>query len=168
MSLFTRLVEPEALPEHKSQIELLSPISGKVHPLEALTHPAYSQRLFGEGAAIEPSGHQLVAPFDGKVIYLPTLANQVIFKSKYGVEVRVQMGMDSDKMMAEGFKRCSVEGETIKAGQTVIEFDLLKLKRKLSCHLCPVTILNSDKLKGVLLGNRQVMAGRDVLLKMLI
>lgn len=168
MTLFSRLVSPDALPVHKSQIILPSPLSGKIHRLDDLPHSAYVQRLFGEGAAIEPSGHQLLAPFDCKVMYLPTLANQVILRSTYGVELRIQLGLDSDKMMAEGFKPRARVNETLQTGQTIVEFDLLKLKRRLSCYLCPVTILNSDKLKGVLLGDRQVMAGKDTLLTMLI
>lgn len=168
MPLFNKLVTTDALPSHQRKIPLLSPLTGKVDSLDSLANPIYQQRLMGEGAIIETTGYQLVAPFDGKVIDVTTMGNRLELRSSQGIRLHIQMGIDSDSMMGEGFKKkCDIE-QGFSKGQTLIEFDLNKMKRKLQDPRSVVTILNSDKLKGVVIPNKQVMAGLDPLLHLLI
>jgi len=168
MSLFNRLYATDSLPAHQKQLSLLSPLTGKVASLDALSHPVYVQRLMGEGAIIEPTGYQVIAPFDGKVIQMATMANRIVLRSSQGIRLHIQLGIDSDSMMGEGFKAHCHHGQGFNSGDVLIEFDPIKMKRMLQDCRCPVTIMNSDKLKGVVLRGKQVMAGQDPLLDMLI
>lgn len=168
MSLFNRLVPADALPVHRSQIALVSPLTGKVAALDMLSHPVYVHRLMGEGAVIDPTGYQLLAPFDGKVVEIANMANRIVLRSAQGIRLNIQLGMDSDSMMGEGFKAHCKTGQNISTGQLLIEFDLNKMKRKLHDHRCAVTVLNSDKLKGVVITAKHVMAGQDPVFRMLI
>ncbi|MFT2090680.1 PTS glucose transporter subunit IIA [Paraglaciecola sp. 2405UD69-4] len=149
MTLFNRLITQEQVPRNAKPFNLLSPINGKVVPLDKVPEPLFTQRIFGEGVAIEPSGYQVFAPFAGKVLFFPELANQIRLKAKNGLQLQIQLGLDSHLMMGEGFKRLVKQGEQIEQGQAIAEFAIHKMKKSLDCTLCPITILNSNKVKGI-------------------
>ena len=161
MGLFSRLVEVNSLPTHKKAIAICSPLTGKVLPLDDVPHNLFTERLFGEGVAIRPSGYQVLAPFSGTMLHFPELANQLRFKATNGLQMQIQLGIDSHIMMGEGFKRLIKQGEHFEKGQLLAEFSLVKMKRQLPSILCPVTLLNSDKIKGLQAHYLQVIAGED-------
>jgi PTS system glucose-specific IIA component len=149
MALFRRLVEPNLLPPHNKTIDIISPLTGKVLPLDDVPHSLFTERMFGEGVAIKPSGYQVLAPFPGTMLHFPELANQLRIKARNGLQLQVQLGIDSHIMMGEGFKRIIKQGENFEQGQVLAEFSLNKMKQHLPSILCPITILNSNKIKGV-------------------
>lgn len=161
MALFHKLVTPDALPAYKKAIPILSPLSGKVLSLDTVPSKLFSERLFGEGVAIDPSGYQVFAPFSGTVEQFPETASQLRIKASNGLTMQIQLGMDSHRMMGEGFKRKIKVGESFSQGQVLLEFDLRKMKAQLTCVLCPVTILNSEKVRGIQAHCYQVIAGED-------
>jgi PTS system glucose-specific IIA component len=161
MGLFSRLVDPNSLPTHKKAIEILSPLTGTVLPLDKVPHALFTERMFGEGIAIKPSGYQVLAPFAGTLLHFPELANQLRIKAKNGLQLQIQLGIDSHLMMGEGFKRVVKQGESFEQGQLIAEFSLVKMKKQLPSILCPITLLNSDKVKGLQGHYFQVIAGED-------
>lgn len=164
MGPFNCLVDVDSIPSHKKAIELFSPLTGTVLPLDDVPHALFTERLFGEGVAIKPSGYQVFAPFSGTMLHFPELANQLRIKSLNGLQLQIQLGIDSHTMMAEGFKRIVKKGQTFKQGQVLAEFSLSKMKAALPSILCPVTLLNSDKVKGMQGHYYQVMANEDKIL----
>jgi PTS system glucose-specific IIA component len=161
VGLFNRLVDAGSLPSHKTAIGIISPMSGRVLPLDEVPHALFTERLFGEGVAIQPSGYQVFAPFSGTVLHFPELANQLRIKAKNGLKLQIQVGIDSHLMMGEGFKRLVKEGQNFEQGQVVAEFSLTKMKQQLSSTLCPVTLINSDKVKALQAHYFQVIAKED-------
>ena len=161
MGLFSRLVDASYLPTHKKSIDVLSPLTGIVVPLDDVPHALFTERVFGEGVAIKPSGYQVLAPFAGTMLHFPELANQLRIKAKNGLQIQIQLGIDSHLMLGEGFKRIVKQGESFEQGQLLAEFSLVKMKNQLPSILCPITILNSDKVKGLQAHFFQVIAGKD-------
>lgn len=161
MGLFNRLVNANAIPPHKKSIDLISPLSGTVVPLDDVPDALFTARLFGEGVAIKPSGYQVIAPFSGIVLHFPELANQIRIKASNGLQLQIQLGIDSHIMMAEGFKRFFKKGDRFEQGQVLAEFSLSKMKAALPSILCPITLLNSDKTKGLQAHYYQVIANED-------
>ncbi|MFT5816400.1 MAG: PTS system glucose-specific IIA component [Arenicella sp.] len=161
MGLFSCLVDANSLPSHKKAIDIYSPLTGSVLALDEVPHALFTERLFGEGIAIKPSGYQVLAPFAGTMLHFPELANQLRIKSQNGLQLQIQLGIDSHLMMGEGFKRVVKQGENFEQGQLLAEFSLVKMKKNLSSILCPITILNSDKIKGLQAHYFKVLAGED-------
>lgn len=161
MMLFKRLLDSNNIPVHRKKIPIQSPLSGKITTLDNIPDEIFKQRLFGEGVAIAPSGYQLFSPFAGKVEHLPTTAHQIRLRAKNGLQILIQLGLGSESMLAEGFKARVKVGEQVSAGQLLIEFDLRIMKQKIDSLLCPVTILNSEKLIGVVAHCHQVRALQD-------
>ena len=161
MTLFSKLVDPSALPPHKKSLPILSPLSGRVTALDNVPDALFNQRVFGEGVAIEPSGYQVFAPFSGKVELFPESAHQLRIVAKNGLKMLIQMGINSHLLMGEGFKRKVQVGELFQQGQVLAEFDLRKMKLSLDSILCPVTIINSDKIAGIQAHYYQVIGAED-------
>jgi PTS system glucose-specific IIA component len=168
VGLYSRLVDPKSLPSHKKAIEIFSPLTGTVVPLDKVPHALFSERIFGEGIAIKPTGYQVLAPFSGTMLHFPELANQIRIKAKNGLQLQIQLGIDSHLMMGEGFKRVVKQGESFELGQLLGEFSLVKMKTQLPSILCPITLLNSDKIKGLQAHYFQVIAGEDKMMTLYI
>lgn len=161
MELFKRLVDANSIPKHKKAVDILSPLTGKVVLLDKVPHALFTERIFGEGIAIKPSGYQVLAPFAGSMLHFPELGNQMRIKAKNGLQIQIQLGIDSHLMMAEGFKRLVKPGEKFQQGQLLAEFSQVKMKKQLPSILCPITVLNSDKVTAIQGHYFQAIAAED-------
>ena len=164
MKLFNKIVDASSIPEHKTSFSILSPLAGKVLPLENAVDTLFANRMFGDGVVIEPAGYQLLAPFNGTVIELSASGNQIRLRSENGLQLMIQMGFDSQLMMGLGFKTKINKGQQFTTSQVLLEFDLNFMKRQLSSVQCPVTLLNSDKIKAIVPHYYKVLAGQDKLM----
>ena len=168
MSLFSRLLDPSNLPKHSTRIDVVSPITGVVSRLDDSSSTAYQHRIFGEGALVQVSGFHVKAPFDCVIEEATQTANRLRLRDKHGLRLQIQCGVDSHQLYGEGFKRWVKRGQKVKAGQILIEFDLRKLKLSLADSRFAVTVLNSDKTKGILLESKNVTADEDILFSVLV
>ncbi len=85
-------------------------------------------------------------------------------ESKDGVELFVHFGIDTVELKGEGFKRIAQEGQAVKRGETVIEFDLALLEAKAKSVLTPVVISNMDEISHIDKKAGEVVAGESVVL----
>ncbi|GAB5378706.1 MAG: hypothetical protein Alis3KO_03600 [Aliiglaciecola sp.] len=168
MSLLSCLLDGDNIPPHKKKIDVLSPVSGNVQPLDAFSNLTLSQRIFGEGAAIEVSGFQVVAPFDCVVTEFPMTAAHIRLRDKHGLRLHIQCGVNAHRLYGEGFKRKVKVAQKVKQGQVLLEFDGRKLRQSLDDPKFAVTLLNSDKVQGILLNQRKVTALEDVLFSVIV
>ncbi|MBE1301322.1 MAG: PTS glucose transporter subunit IIA [Alteromonadaceae bacterium] len=168
MDLFGNLCVGSELPPHKKKIPISAPLNGRVKPLDEHPHFRFKLRLMGEGVLVEPSGYQIVAPLDCIVEHFNPTCEQIRLKSKAGIRLVIQVGINAEKMMGEGFKPRIKVGQIVKAGTTILEFDLPKMKRQLDSTVFAVTVMNSDKLKGVVPNYRQVRAMEDEIMNLLV
>lgn len=163
MALFSCLLDPANLPEHRKRIDILSPVTGITANLDESGEPAFQQRLFGEGALVSVSGFHVMAPFECIVEALPACANRIRLKDKHGLRMQIQCGMQSHTMSGVGFKRQVKLGQKVRAGEVLIEFDLRKIKLAVEDPRFAITILNSEKTKGILLESKKVRTNEDIL-----
>ena len=82
-----------------------------------------SSGAMGKGAAIKPSGNQVVAPFDGEVqIAFPT-GHAYGLKSDKGAEVLIHIGIDTVSLDGKGFDAKVQANQRIKKGDVLATFD---------------------------------------------
>ena len=168
MSFFGKLVTEEALPAHDKEVAIISPMSGEIVSLNEYPCDAFKQRLLGEGVAIEPAGFNCQAPFNAVIEYLPQTHHQIRLRARNGLRLLIQFGYGSEKLHGEGLKSAFKQGDTVKKGQTLVEYDIRRLKASLKSTLCPVTIINSNKLAGILPHYRRVESMQDALMTLFI
>ena len=119
-----------------SQLKLSAFASGIVVPIEAVPDPVFAGRMLGDGLAIDPTAGVLYAPCDGTVAQLHRSHHACVLESADGVRMLLHIGIDTVLLKGEGFTPRVAEGEAVRAGQPLIEFDIDVLKR----HGKPVVI----------------------------
>ncbi|MBW8192183.1 PTS glucose transporter subunit IIA [Neiella marina] len=140
-----KLVSDEA--DSTDGIEIYAPVSGEIVNIEDVPDVVFAEKIVGDGIAIHPTGNQMVAPCDGTIRKIFETNHAFSIESTSGIELFVHFGVDTVELKGEGFKRIAEEGQKVKTGDTVIEFDLPLLEAKAKSVLTPVVISNMDEIK---------------------
>lgn len=133
----------------KNNFHLLNPIKGKIQDLSTVPDEMFSQKLMGEGVVIDPSEGVVYAPCDGVIGTIFKTNHAVAIAADNGAEILIHVGIDTVKMNGEGFKGLVKNGDRVKAGDRLIEFDLDLIKARAKSHLTPFVVTNSADLKEV-------------------
>lgn len=129
--------------------DILSPIEGEAVALSEVNDEAFSQGLMGNGVCIIPENGKVAAPVSGTVTTLFPTLHAVGITSLHGVEVLIHIGMDTVNLNGEHFKAFVKQGDTVKSGQLLIEFDKEALEKKNIDLKTPVVITNTNEMKNV-------------------
>ncbi len=129
----------------KKENNLVAPLNGTVISIEEVPDPVFSQKMMGEGIAIQPSGGHVYAPINGEVIMIAPTKHAIAIRSKSGIEVLIHIGLETVALNGEGFQPSVKEGEQVKAGQLLIEVDWAYLKERVESTVTPIIVMNSDK-----------------------
>lgn len=118
-----------------------SPISGKLLALEDVPDPAFAQKHMGEGFAVEPTEGKVFAPFDGEVAHMMNKSKHaVILAHESGMQLLIHIGINTVSLKGEGFTTYVQTGDTVKAGQLLIEFDVDAIQQAGLSTVTPVII----------------------------
>lgn len=130
----------------KKEVALLAPLSGEVVSLEQVPDPVFSQKLAGDGVAIQPTEGILVAPFDGKISNLFHTNHAISLTSEAGLDILIHIGIDTVKLNGEGFVAFVKTGDQVKAGDVLIKFDLAALEQAGCPTITPVLITDEKQI----------------------
>ena len=123
---------------------IVSPIKGDVLPLSEVKDEVFSQGLLGKGVAIEPKEGKVVAPVDGTLTTLFPTHHALGITSDNGAEILIHVGMDTVQLEGKCFTPKVKQGERVKAGQVLLEFDIKGIKEAGYPVTTPVIVSNSD------------------------
>ena len=123
---------------------IVSPIKGDVLPLSEVKDEVFSQGLLGKGVAIEPKEGRVVAPVDGTLTTLFPTHHALGITSDNGAEILIHVGMDTVQLEGKCFTPKVKQGERVKAGQVLLEFDIKGIKEAGYPVTTPVIVSNSD------------------------
>lgn len=127
----------------QSRLVVFSPIEGEAIPLKAVNDEAFSQEAMGKGMAIKPCKGQVVAPFDGTVQTVFRTKHSIGLKSVEGIELLIHVGIDTVKLKGQHFNVVVQEGDVVKHGQILIEFDMDAIEKAGFDTTTPVIVTNS-------------------------
>lgn len=119
-------------------ITIASPLSGLVRKLEEAPDEVFSQRMLGDGVIIEPTDGTVYAPEDGTVTMIFDSKHAVGFKTDSGIELLIHVGIDTVKLNGEGFQIVAKEGQHLKKGDVIMNFDMEKIRATAKAMTTPV------------------------------
>ncbi len=131
------------------EIILYAPLTGEVTPLENVPDPVFSQKMMGDGIAINPNSGEVVSPVDGEVIQVFPTKHAVGIKAHNGAEILIHIGLETVSMDGEGFEAHVSEGSKVKAGDALVSFDIDKVIEKAKSTITPIIITNGDHMSEV-------------------
>lgn len=151
--------------QSNNTIDIIAPLSGEIVAIEDVPDVVFAEKIVGDGIAIRPTGNKMVAPCDGEIGKIFETNHAFSLESDTGIELFVHFGIDTVELKGEGFTRIAQEGQKVKAGDTIIEFDLEFLKSKAKSILTPVVISNMDEIKELQKMSGSVEVATDTILK---
>jgi beta-glucoside PTS system EIICBA component len=142
---------------------LVSPLSGKVLALSDIEDAAFSSGALGHGVAIEPSEGKLLAPVSGTVSALFPTNHAIGITTDSGAEILMHIGMDTVQLEGKYFKAHTTQGEYVKKGQLLIEFDIEQIKKAGKPLTTPVVVTNHKEYSLQLTNQKQVKTGNQLM-----
>ncbi|MXO78184.1 PTS transporter subunit EIIC [Paenibacillus sp. OT2-17] len=133
-----------------SNEEVLSPIEGTVVALSEVPDPAFASEAMGKGIAIQPTTGRVVAPFDGTITVAFKKKHALAIVSPHGAEVLIHVGVDTVKLDGKYFTSHIKEGDEVKAGDLLLEFDVEQIRAEGYPTITPVIITNSSQYVEIL------------------
>lgn len=101
-----------------------SPLHGHAMEITASNDDAFASKAMGDGALIIPETGAVYAPFDGRVVTLFPTKHAIGIVSNDGIEMLIHVGIDTIELHGQYFKAHIEQGESVKEGQCLVEFDL--------------------------------------------
>ncbi|MBG9811501.1 PTS glucose transporter subunit IIA [Bacillus endophyticus] len=142
---------------------ITAPLTGRIFSLENVPDPVFSQKMMGEGFAIEPTNGEVIAPIDGEIVQLFHTKHAIGLKTENGAEIIIHVGLETVAMEGEGFTAHVKEGSKVKKGDKLLTVDLGKVREKAKSTVTPVVVTNSaDSEKISLVATDSVIKGETV------
>ncbi|AEM77990.1 PTS sugar transporter subunit IIA [Thermoanaerobacter wiegelii] len=127
----------------KKYVDIYSPINGILLKIEDVPDPVFSQKMVGDGVALEPTEGIVYSPVNGTLVQLFPTKHALGIKTEEGLEILIHIGMDTVEMKGNGFESFALEGEKVKIGDKLLKFDM-ELVKKEHPLTSPIIITNMD------------------------
>lgn len=132
-----------------SEIEILSPMSGKIIDITEVPDPVFSQKMVGDGFAVEPTSGEVLAPVSGTLVQLFPTKHAFGILTQSGLEVLVHVGIDTVDLKGKGFEALAEVGSVVTAGTPILKVDLAVLSENGKSTTTPVVITNMAEVKSL-------------------
>ncbi|MCM3112427.1 beta-glucoside-specific PTS transporter subunit IIABC [Lederbergia lenta] len=120
-----------------------SPIKGEAIPLSDVTDAAFASGVLGNGIGIIPAEGMVVAPVDGEITTLFPSLHAVGITSVNGVEILIHVGLDTVQLEGKGFTAHVKQGDKVKKGQKLLDFNIEKIEKAGYSIVTPVVVTNT-------------------------
>ncbi|WP_437890603.1 beta-glucoside-specific PTS transporter subunit IIABC [Phytobacter sp. V91] len=144
----TKTVEPvkaQATPNVAvASVEMLSPLKGEVIALESVPDEAFAGKALGDGIAIKPFEGRVVAPCDATVATLIDSHHAIGLLCDNGAELLIHVGLNTVNLQGQHFRPLVKEGDVVKAGTPLLEFDKASIESEGYDLITPVLVVNSE------------------------
>ena len=151
--------EEDNIQETKVELkELKAYTDGKVISMTDVKNPMFSIKALGDGVAILPSQNTIYAPCDAVVtMVMKDTKHAIGLTADNGMELLLHIGIDTVNLKGEGYELFVSEGDSVKQGQKIMEFDRELLELKGYDTSCILALTNSD-----LFPETKFMSGMEV------
>ncbi|MEG1276716.1 MAG: glucose PTS transporter subunit IIA [Cellulosilyticaceae bacterium] len=118
--------------------EIYIPITGRLMPITEVPDEVFSQKMMGDGFAIEPVNGEVYSPVSGEVVNVFPTKHAIGIISEGGREVLIHFGMDTVNLKGEGLRTHIKEGDKVKAGDRILTVDIGAIRGKAPSLITPI------------------------------
>ena len=154
-------VIPETLPSQKAESaaaevaykgvteEVETVADGKVIAITDVKDPVFSQKMMGDGFAVEPENGKIYSPVAGTVTSVFPTKHALGLLTENGLEVLVHIGLDTVSLEGKPFEVHVSEGQKVAAGELLVTADLEAIKAAGRETSTVVVFTNAAAIKSV-------------------
>ncbi|MBB5264276.1 PTS system D-glucosamine-specific IIC component [Catenibacillus scindens] len=136
--------ESKEISDEKAALILTAPLKGTAMALEDVGDGVFSEKMLGDGMAIEPDEGKLYAPADGQITMVFDTKHAIGMTAEGGVELLLHMGIDTVQLNGQYFDVKVKDGDKVKQGDLLAVFDMEAIKGAGYRMVTPVIITNTD------------------------
>ena len=118
--------------------KLYSPFQGVLKPITEAPDEAFASKAMGDGYLVMPEDGIVAAPEDGEVMFVFPSKHAIGLKAADGTEYLLHIGVDTVKLNGEGFTVFVSDGQKIKKGEKLMEFDPAYIREHAVSDACIV------------------------------
>jgi PTS system beta-glucosides-specific IIC component len=149
---------------NKSNYEnILAPVKGKIVSLENVADETFSSGIMGAGIAIIPSEGKVYSPGDG-IISACFHTGHAIGITINDIELLIHVGIDTVSLEGKYFKLIISQGQTVKKGDLLLEFDIDKIHEAGYDLTTMIIVTNSNDYMEVVQTDKSIVDKEDVIL----
>ena len=145
--------------------EVYSVADGEVIALEQVKDPVFSQKMMGDGFAVEPENGNIVSPVSGTVSSVFPTKHALGLVTEAGLEVLVHIGLDTVSLEGKPFTVHVAEGQKVAAGDLLVTADLDAIRAAGRETSTIVVFTNADAIHSVKLEQTGTLAANTVVAK---
>ncbi len=128
-------------------LTITAPLSGYLTRLDEVDDPVFSQRLLGDGMAIDPLSDTLLAPCAGTIVAIHHARHAVTIVADCGAEFILHIGLDTVALAGDGFTPLVVAEQRVAAGTPLVRFDLGAIARRVPSLATPIILTAGDRFR---------------------
>ena len=139
-------------------IHLDSPLKGQLVELKEVKDPAFAGGAMGLGAAVKDPEGKVYSPVDGEITVLFETKHAIGIHSAEGADILIHVGLDTVKLNGEHFEAKVAQGDKVKKGQLLLEFDAAAIKAAGYDTTTPVLVTNAAEFNQITVA----LAGKEI------
>ena len=145
-----------------------SPLTGVIKPLSEVDDPVFASEAMGKGIAIEPTVGKAVSPVNGVVSTVFPTGHAIGITSDEGAEILIHIGINTVQLDGKYYSPVVKQGDTVKQGDLLVNFDIEKIKEAGYPVTTPVIITNTNRYVDIIETNKETVHEKDNLLTLVI
>ena len=146
------------------KIEIANPVKGTVVRQEDMADEAFASGVLGKGVAIRPEEGKVYAPVDGEISVLFPTFHAIGIRTEEGADLLIHIGLNTVQLEGKGFTPKIRQGDKIKKGQLIMEFDKELIEKAGFSTETPVLVSNADDYADVVAREGEKKAAGEELL----
>jgi phosphoenolpyruvate-protein phosphotransferase len=142
---------------------IAAPLAGWVIPLSDVPDPVFSERMLGDGVAIDPIGDTLFAPCDAEVLTVNEARHALSLRADSGAEIILHLGIDTVALGGEGIQALVQPGDRVRSGDPLLKFDLDLLVQRAPAIVTPIIVCEGNGFAAEVVAEGLVSPGDPLL-----
>lgn len=126
-------------------VQLSSPMTGSIIPLDQVSDEVFAGKVLGDGVAVVPAEGVLHAPAAGTVCMVPDSKHAIGLALDNGAEILMHVGLDTVKLKGEHFDVKVKVGDRVAKGDVLLTFDADAIKDAGYDLTTPIVVANGGR-----------------------
>jgi len=146
-------------------VELNAIANGQLLPITQVADQVFSQKMMGDGYAIEPTDGVIKAPAAGEIMTVADTKHAIMMTTTDGLELLFHLGLDTVELQGAPFVLNVKVGDQVAAGDSLVTMDLAAVKAAGKATTVMMVVTNMDQVATMDVEPTKTVTTADVVAK---